>query len=146
MLRQTSVLAIALVIIAFTAALVVHVSAALVDWYDDGTHVAQRGGLNLISGAGVTVTSTDDPTNSRVGLTVAVTARSGSATVAASATSASVTHGLGSAPGQILLTPTTNWSGLAWWVSATSTTTFTIRVSPATSTAIGFGWRAMSTE
>ena len=42
---------------------------AAIDEYDDSTHVAQRSGINLISGTGITVTSADDPTNSRVNFT-----------------------------------------------------------------------------
>lgn len=145
-MSSTSVLAITLVLVAFMAALVVNVSSGLVDWYDDGGHVAQRGGLNLVSGPGITVTSADDPTNSRVSVTVGVTARSGNATVTASATSTTVTHGLGSAPNQVLISPTTDTTGVSWWVSATSTTTFTIAVQPSTTTAVGFDWRAMSGE
>ena len=130
----------------FMAALVINVSSGLVDWYDDGAHVAQRGGLNLVSGAGITVTSSDDPSNARVDLTVGVTARSGHVGVSTSATSSIVTHGLGSAPGQVLISPTTDTTGVAWWVSATSSTTFTITVNPSTSTTLGFDWRAMTTE
>ena len=51
---------------------------ALVDWYDDSTHIAQRSGANFISGAGVTITSADDPTNSRVALTFSAGGQSSS--------------------------------------------------------------------
>tara|TARA_Y100000310_G_scaffold12791_2_gene13179 strand:+ start:2478 stop:2918 length:441 start_codon:yes stop_codon:yes gene_type:complete len=145
-MRDRTMVALGIVLVAFMAALTVHVSNALVDMYDDGTHVAQRGGLNLISGAGITVTSADDAANNRVGLTVGVAARSGNAGVAPTETSAAVTHGLGSAPDQVILSPTTDTTGVDWWVSATSSTTFTITVRPSTTTSVGFDWRAMSTE
>jgi len=46
------------------------------DWYEDGTHIAQRSGADFISGANVTVTAVDDPTNNRVRYTIAAGAGS----------------------------------------------------------------------
>lgn len=58
------------------------------------------------------------------------------------ATSATVSHGLSITPAQadILVTPTNDpGSGVRWWVSATTATTFTLSTN-ATAT-FGFGWR-----
>ena len=118
----------------------------LVDYALDSTPVAQRTGLNVAQGSGVTLTAADEPTNNRVTYTLRTSARSGGATVTSGATSTIVTHGLGSGPARVLLTPTSSAAGVSWWTSASSTSTFTIALSPATSTDVTFDWRAQAEE
>ena len=118
----------------------------LVDYALDATPVGQRTGLNITQGAGLTLTASDEPTNNRVTYTLRTSARSGEATVSAGATSAAVSHGLGSGPARVLLSPTSDTTGVSWWTSATSTSTFTITLSPATSTDVTFDWRAQAEE
>ena len=142
----TSWIAVAIVFFALMVAVINHTAQGVFDIYDDGTHVAQRNGLNLVSGTGITVTSADDPTNTRVNVTLAVTARSGTSTLTASATSTEVTHGLGSTPDQVLVSPTADTEGVRWWISTSTATTFTIEMNATTTANVTFDWRAQSEE
>ncbi len=137
-------LAIIFVVVALT--LLRSTNVGLVDFYDDGTQIGQRSGLNLVSGAGIVVTGADDPTNSRVNVTLTTDAASGSATVTAGDTTVNVTHGLGTTPARVQLTPTASWVGTTWYVSAKGATTFTITLSASIGTNITFDWRASAEE
>ena len=118
----------------------------LVDYALDATPVAQRTGLNITEGAGLTLAAADEPTNNRVTYTLRTSARSGEATVSSGATSTAVTHGLSSGLARVLLSPTSSTAGVSWWTSATTTSTFTITLDPATSTDVTFDWRAQAEE
>ncbi len=50
------------------------VSVEVLDFYRNSTHVAQRTGINLIEGAGITVTAADDVGDSRVNYTLGTAA------------------------------------------------------------------------
>lgn len=74
-----------------------------------------------------------------------LTAASGTGTITAAATSVAVTHGLGATPSaqQITVTPTSTWgSTTKIWVSATTSTTFTVSVDIAPGASLTFGWSA----
>ncbi len=146
MMKTSSALAFAIVILGLLVALISQTSGGLMDIYDDGTLVAQRGGINLVSGAGIAVTSADDPGNTRVNLTVGVTARSGTATVANGTTSIAVTHGLGSTPDRVLITPTADTNGITWWVDTVGATTFNIKMDSDPGADKTFDWRAFLEE
>ena len=145
-MRDSSWVAIAIVFFVLFVAVVDYRALGVIDFYDDGTSVVQRSGLNLVSGTGISVTSADDPTNNRVGLTVNTTARTGTATVSSNATSTSVTHDLGSALARVLLSPTTDTQALRWWVSATSSSAFTIEFNSTSTVDISFDWRVQGEE
>ncbi len=76
-MTKTALLGLGLLFFAFLIAFVTNQNAlprtfsAASDYYDDDTHVAQRAALNLISGAGITVTGVDDPANGQVDFTIA---------------------------------------------------------------------------
>jgi hypothetical protein len=63
----------------------------------------------------------------------------GSATIAPTYTTFVVTHGYGSTPHLVILTPTTDTGGKRWWVDKT-TTQFTINIDSAYSSTIKFDW------
>ena len=142
--RTYIALAVIFVVIALT--LLRSSNVGLVDFYDDGTQVAQRSGLNLISGDGITVTGADDSTNSRVNVTIETSAASGTGTVSSSSTTVNVTHALGVTPSRVLITPGTDWTGTVWWVSAKTSTTFTVTINPAIGSDFTFDWRASKEE
>ena len=71
-MKSTSFLAIGIVVMAFMVALLNHTSGSLTDWYTDSTSIAQRGGLNAITGDGISLSGVDDPTNDRVAITYAL--------------------------------------------------------------------------
>jgi hypothetical protein len=104
----------------------------LVDYALDATPVAQRTGLNIAEGAGIELSAADEPTDNRVTYTLRTSARSGEATVSSGATPTIVSHGLAAGPARVLLSPTSNTAGVTWWASATTTSTFTITLDPAT--------------
>ena len=131
---------------ALLMAVAVHVSGGLVDFYHEGSHVAQRGGTNLVSGNGISISSADDAPNSRVGFTLSTKADSGTATVAASATSIAVTHALGATPARVLISPTTDTLGARFWVSAKTTSNFTITINTSQASDIDFDWRVQAEE
>ena len=70
----------------------------------------------------------------------------GSATIASGSTSIAVTHNVGYAPdvANIIVVPTKLSSSGKWWISAVSSTTFTISVDadPGAGTAV-FGWKVV---
>lgn len=71
------------------------------------------------------------------------TKASGSATIAAASTSVTVSHGLAVTPtaGDIHLVPTTSWgSATKFWISAVSSTTFTVTVDVAPASDVGLAW------
>jgi hypothetical protein len=145
-MRPHGWIAVGFIMFALAVALIQQTAGGVFDIYDDGTLVAQRAGINLVSGRGVEVTSADDPGDTRVNLTVGVTARSGNATVGANVTTLEVTHGLGATPTRVLLSPTADTEGVRWWVSATTTTTFTIDMNATTTADVSFDWRAQQEE
>lgn len=73
-MKNTSWIALAIVFLVVLFASSERWNSGLVDQYADSTHVAQRGGINLIGGSNVTVSSADDATNNRVNFTFASTA------------------------------------------------------------------------
>ena len=145
-MRSVSWAAIAIVFFALMVAVIERTSAGIFTIYDDGTQVGQRAGINVASGRGIDITSADDGANNRSTITVNTDAQSGAATLSASATSTNVTHGLGAAPGRVLLTPTSDTEGQRWWVSASSTLVFTIEMNATTTADVTFDWRAQSEE
>ena len=147
MIRTSSALAFAIIVLALLVALISFTAGGLIDIYGDGTLVAQRSGINLVGGSGIVVVGADDPANSRVNLTVGVTARSGTATVLNGTTSIVVTHGLGSTPDRVLLSPrsTTGW-WMAFWVDTVGATTFTINMSTDPGRNVTLDWRAFLEE
>lgn len=67
----------------------------------------------------------------------------GTATIAVAGTSVAITHGLAEAPTRIILSPTADTQGRRYWVSARTSTTFTITLdSAASGSAITFDWVA----
>ena len=83
-MRETGLIAIAVIFVVIAFAIFPSKNTEVADFYDDSTHLAQRSGLNLIGGDGITVTGVDDATNNRVNMTIATTEASGTATVTAS--------------------------------------------------------------
>jgi len=62
-----------------------------------------------------------------------------------STTSFSISHGLATTPSQVLVTPTnSSMASATWWVSAKTSTTFTITFStaPSSGTKLSFDWKA----
>lgn len=139
-------IALAIIFIVVALTLLRSSNIGLIDFYDDGTTIAQRSGLNLVSGDGILVSGADDPTNSRVNITVSTYAETGTATVTAGQTSVEVTHGLSTTPDRVLLTPTTDWQSTTWYVSAKTATTFTITLSSSIGSNVVFDWRASKEE
>lgn len=72
-----------------------------------------------------------------------VTEKTGSATIAAAATTVNVTHGLAAAPTRVLLSPTTATAGKQYYVSAKAASTFTITIDSAAEADISFDWQAV---
>ena len=145
-MRPHGWMAVTIIFFVLSIAVLTQWAGGVIDIYDDGTLVAQRAGINLAGGRGVEVTSADDPGNTRVTLTVGVTARSGTATMPASATSTNVTHGLGVAPARVLVSPTSDPEGVRFWVSASSTTIFTLEGNATTTSGVTFDWRVQAEE
>ncbi len=76
MLRERHVGIIAVFVVALLIVGLVFASAAdteVIDLYDDSTFVAQRTGINLVSGTNVTISGVDNPTDNRVDFTIAAT-------------------------------------------------------------------------
>jgi hypothetical protein len=71
-----------------------------------------------------------------------VTANSGTATITSGQTYVNVTHALEETPGRVILTPTTDTGGKRFWVSAKSSSTFTITIDSTYTSNITFDWRA----
>ena len=143
--RGDIALAIIFVVVALT---LLRTSGASVDFYEDGTALGQRTGHNLVSGAGINITGTDAPANSRVNITVSAidNAASGSATVSSGNLFVMVTHGLGSTPDRVQLTPTTDPADAAWYVSSKGASQFAITLVATHSSDITFDWRASKEE
>ena len=141
-MRQSGWIALAVIAVIAVMAIMSQVDPLAVDWYDDGTLIAQRSGLNAVSGDGLVVTSTDTPANTRVDITFSSAFNSGAATIAASATSTDVTHSLTASPTRVIISPTTNYGARRFWVSAKSSTVFRIELDAAHTDAINFDWRA----
>ena len=142
-MRETGLIAIAVIFVVIAFAIFPSKNTEVADFYDASTHLAQRSGLNLIGGDGITVTGVDDATNNRVNMTIATTEASGTATVTASNLFVMVTHGLGSTPDRVLLTPTTDPADAAWYVSAKNATQFAITLVAVHSSDITFDWLAI---
>ena len=106
--------------IALLIAVSLHVSSGLVDWYGDSTHIAQRGGAHLISGAGILVSGADNPNSNRADL--------------------------GAAAQDVLLGPTTDTLGARFWVSSITATHFTIEINAAQASDISFSYRIQGDE
>ena len=71
-MRSSSWVAIVIAFFAVAVAMLENNALGTTDWYDDGTHVAQRSGGNFYGLSGITVTTTDNPGNSRVDLGLSV--------------------------------------------------------------------------
>lgn len=67
---------------------------------------------------------------------------SGNAVIAAGSRSTDVSHNLPAAPARVFLTPTTDFGGKRYWVSAKSAKSFTIMIDSASTSDIAFDWRA----
>ncbi len=132
--------------VALLVAVSVHIGGGMVDFYGDSTHTAQRGGVNFLSGTGISLSASDDPTNNRVNVTVRTGADSGAATIASGATSVAVSHTLGSSAARVQLTPSTDTLGARFWVSNITSTQFTINLHASQASDIDFHWRAQSEE
>ena len=116
---------------------------SLVDWTVDGQHIAQRDGINLVAGDGIELTGEDEPTDSRVEVTIANPRTSGTVTLEAGDTSVSEDHDLtATTTPSVILTPHDDTTGLAWWLSSVTTTQFTVEVSATSTSDIDFGWLA----
>jgi hypothetical protein len=108
-------------------------SRNVIDFYDNDEHIAQRSGLNLISGEDISISNTDDPANNRVNMTIGSASESGIGKVATSTTAITIPHSLGSIS-NVLITPLHNPRS-DFWISNTSTINFEITLSaPQTST------------
>lgn len=70
-----------------------------------------------------------------------LTENSGSATVAAAATSIVVSHGLATTPTRVVATPTAN-PGSVWWIDTYTATQFTLHLASAPTGPVTFDWRA----
>lgn len=145
-MRQPGWLALAVIAVVLVVGLLADRATTVVTLGEQGV-AGQRGDVRLVEGSNITITQD----NAASTITVATTAaKSGSATITAGGTSVAVTHGLGTTPTRVFLTPTTDW-GLAadpflrrWWVSAKGATTFTITISTAHGSDISFDWRAQA--
>jgi len=126
--------------------LIEYSSQGVSDFFVDGVHIGQRNGLDIITGTGHVIAGVDDPGDNRVAITVNTTVQSGTATVTANVTSTDVTHGLGSTPARVLLSPKADTEGVRWWVSTTTATTFTIEMNATTTANVTFDWRAQGEE
>ena len=71
-MRERAWLSIFIVIAGLFVLLAVQLGNGVQDFYDDGTHVAQRSGIDIVEGIGIDATVTDDAVNSRVTLTIAL--------------------------------------------------------------------------
>lgn len=139
-------IALAIIFIVVAMTLLRSSNVGLIDFYDDGVTIGQRSGLNVLSGDGIVVSGADDPTNSRVNITLSTNAASGTATVTGGQTTVNVTHGFGSTPDRVLISPTTDWQTTTWYVSAKGATTFTITLSSSVVADVTFDWRASKDE
>jgi hypothetical protein len=96
---------------------------------------------NVIYTAGKTITVVG--THTKVARNTGyVSEASGSATITAGNTSITVNHGLASTPVRVSLTPSTDTLGARWWISATSSTQFTISINASQASNISFHWFA----
>jgi hypothetical protein len=66
--------------------------------------------------------------------------QSGSATISAASTSVTVTHGHGSTPDVVIVTPTSNLEGRSFWTSSVGATTFIINIDSSSLTDYTFDW------
>jgi len=71
-----------------------------------------------------------------------VTQNSGSATITAGQTSTTVNHGLHVTPARVILTPVTDTGGKRYWISAKTSSTFTITIDSIYASDISFDWFA----
>ena len=113
-------------------------SLNVIDLYDNGDHIAQRSGLNLIGGTDISVTSVDDPGNRRANITIASNSESGIGSIAATTESITIPHSLGSVS-SVMLTALDN-PLTHYWVS-TSTESIVISVENAQTTTKRFYYR-----
>ena len=78
-----------------------------------------------------------------LGLAPLVSANSGSGEVVSTAIQATVSHGLGTTPMRVQITPTAAWGSAAkFYVSTKGTSSFTVDVDAAPGTSLTFDWRA----
>ena len=116
---------------------------SLVDWYVDGEHIAQRDGIDLVAGDGIELAGKDEPTDSRVEVTIANPRTSGTVTLESGDTTVTEDHDLTvTSPPSVVLTPHDDPTGLAWWLSSVTTTQFTVEVSATSTSDLAFGWLA----
>ena len=110
----------------------------------EGTEVGTRGRINLIPGAGIDLTVTDDAGGDEIDVTVANVAAGssirGQASIANPATEVTVNHNLGTtpAPGTLQVSPSTQDAAESdWWLDDFTTLSFKIKVA-ATPTGTAF--------
>ncbi len=132
--------------VALMVAVSVHIGGGMVDFYGDSTHTAQRGGVNFLSGTGMSLAASDDPTNDRINLTINIAADSGAASVTAGLTSLVVAHTLGADIARVQLTPSTDTLGARFWVSNITSSQFTINLNATQVSNVEFHWRAQTEE
>lgn len=114
-------------------------SRNVIDFYDNDEHIAQRSGLNLISGEDISISNTDDPANKRVNMTIGVASESGIGSITATTESITIPHSLGSIS-NVLITPINN-PGSDFWISNTSTINFEISLSAAQTSTKNFYYK-----
>ncbi|WP_202033027.1 hyaluronate lyase N-terminal domain-containing protein [Rhizobium rhizogenes] len=122
----------------------------------DGFGVTQRYGVEIISGVtnvvidGMMLTgnATGPVSDSGTGTVITncsgcKTFANGASSIANAGTSVTVTHGLGFTPAKedITIRPVTDTGGPRYWVSATTSTTFTVTFSSAATAQWFFGWQ-----
>ena len=145
-MRSSSWAMLSIPFIALLIAVSIHVSGGLIDWYEDSTHIGQRGGAHFLSGAGISVSAADNPTDNRVAYTLATNADSGTATIAAGATTVAIAHDLGATGVQVQVTPSTDTLGARYWISSITSTHFSIDLNAAQGSDISFYWRIQGDE
>ena len=115
-------------------------------------------GIGVLNGVGATVVGNDLSFNGLAGLAIGSNAKSiiahgnmgfaieasGVGNIPANATSVVITHGLDIAPTQVWITPNTFQGGGQIWADTINPASFTVHVSAAYSSLIGFSWMAKS--
>ena len=123
---------------------------------NQNTNTPQGVGVSLLNGIGTTIVGNDLMFNGTAGLAIGTNATSsivhsnmgfvvegsGVGNIPASGISVVVTHGLTIAPTQVWITPSTFQGAGQIWVDTITTTTFTVHISAASSSLVGFSWMA----
>lgn len=69
-IKPSSWVAVAIALLVIVLVAWQQLSGGVINFWDDGTFIAERGGVDVLSGTGINVTSADDPANSRVRYTI----------------------------------------------------------------------------